>query len=76
MPVLVDVTIEELLGGKKHSYEQVAWAQVEDDAFGFDRFLIVTSVLRQIYKRFSQGSPHPRRTRDDSRHTRGTGQQT
>ena len=55
MPVLETVTLSELLDHAKQELELVAWAQGQDDAFGCDRFVMLASILRQIYQRIHQG---------------------
>ena len=55
MPVLQNVLLSDLLDLNKHNLEQVAWSQQQDDAYGCDRFVLMASVLRQIYNRYHQG---------------------
>ena len=55
MPVLETVTLKELLDYSKQELEMVAWAQGQDDAYGSGRFVMLASVLRQIYQRVHQG---------------------
>ena len=56
-PVLENALLGDLIGMGKHTHEQVAWAQEEDDAFGCDRYVMIISVLRQLYKRYGQHRP-------------------
>ena len=55
MPVLETVTLSDLLDHAKQELELVAWTQGQDDAFGCDRFVMLASILRQIYQRMRQG---------------------
>ena len=48
MPVLETVKLSDLLDYKRQDMELVAWAQGQDDAFGCDKFVMLTSILRQI----------------------------
>ena len=54
MHVFENVLPSELVGREKHAYEQVAWAQEQGDAYGCDVFVLIASVIRQIYKRHQQ----------------------
>ena len=46
MPVLETVYLSELLELNKNELELVAWSQQQDGAFGCDRFVLMTSILR------------------------------
>ena len=49
--------LSELLDLNRHDLELVAWSQEQDDAFGCDRFVLMTSIIRQIDHRQHQGRP-------------------
>ena len=54
MPVLQNVLLSDLPDMNKHNLQHVAWSQQQDDAYGCDRFVLMASVLRQIYNRHRQ----------------------
>ena len=51
MLVLETVKLSDLLDFQRQNLELVPWAQGQDDAFGCDKFVLLASVLRQIYQR-------------------------
>ena len=57
MPVLETVTLSDLLDYTKQDLELVAWTQGQDDAFGCDRFVMLASILRQMYQRMHHSRP-------------------
>ena len=55
MPVLETVKLIDLLDYKRQDLELVAWAQGQGDAYGCDKFVMLASILRQIYQRTHLG---------------------
>lgn len=55
IPVLETVKLSDMLDYKRQNLELVAWAQGRDDAYGCDKFVMLASILRQIYQRAHQG---------------------
>lgn len=55
MPVSETVLLRDLLDFQRQDLELVALAQGQDDAYGSDKFLLMTSIHRQIYRRLRQG---------------------
>ena len=51
MPVLETAKLSDILDYKRLNLKLVAWAQGQDDAFGCDKFVMLASIVRQIYQR-------------------------
>ena len=48
MPVLETVKLSDLLSYTRQDLELVAWAQGQGVAYGSDKYVLMTSILRQI----------------------------
>ena len=55
MPVLETVKLSDLLSYTRQDLELVAWAQGQGEAYGSDKYVLMTSILRQIYQRVHLG---------------------
>ena len=55
MPVLETFKLSELLNYTRQYLELVAWVHGQDDAYGCDKFVMATSIVRQIYQRVHLG---------------------
>ena len=57
MPVLETVKLSELLDYAKQNLELVAWAQGQYDAYGCDRFVMMTSILAKCTTGCTRADP-------------------